>query len=54
MALDFQLSNKDKLNVVFSFDAWKSIHQNINKNFFMLNLVKGYSLRQVNIKLYII
>ena len=36
-------SNKNKQNAVFSFDAWKSIHENTNKIRVVLIIVSGGS-----------
>ena len=38
----------------FSFDAWKSIHQNINKIRVVLNLAEVDCLRQASIMVLII
>ena len=60
MALDFQLVSSKipqiKTNKVlfFSFGAWKSIHQNINKICVVLNLTEVVCLRQASIKVFII
>ena len=60
IALEFQLVSRKipqmKTNkmLFFSFDAWKSIHQNINKFHVVLNLAEVDCLRQDSIKVYII
>ena len=54
IALEFQLVSRKipqmKTNkmLFFSFDAWKSIHQNINKFLVVLNLAEVDCLRQAH------
>ena len=38
----------------FSLDAWKSIHENVNKIRVVFNLAEVDCLRQASIKVYII